>query len=101
MHVHTPILDRHGHQTSVVIERGAHDLIPTSLEALNYVLLLLWCRLLTLLRTLNPVIPQTHAKLFHDFFVLLDGLSIHLDGGVASSTVVPVPVLGHEDSWTT
>jgi hypothetical protein len=38
--------------------------------------------------------------LFHDLFVLLNCFSIHLDGGVAQSTVISVPVLGHENSWT-
>ena len=38
--------------------------------------------------------------LLHDLLILLNGFSVHLDGGVASSAVVSVPVLGHEDSWT-
>lgn len=36
--------------------------------------------------------------LFHDLFVLLNSLGIHLDGGVAKSTVISVPVLSHEDA---
>ena len=43
---------------------------------------------------------KSSLLLFHDLFVLLDSFGIHLDGGVAESTVVSVPVLGHEDSWT-
>jgi hypothetical protein len=34
--------------------------------------------------------------LLHDFLVLLDGLGVHLDGGVAETAVVSVPMLGHE-----
>jgi hypothetical protein len=39
---------------------------------------------------------QGSFLLFHDLFVLLDGFGVHLDGGVAESAVVSVPVLGHE-----
>ena len=38
--------------------------------------------------------------LLHDLFVLLDGFGIHLNGGVAQSAVISIPVLSHEDSWT-
>lgn len=38
--------------------------------------------------------------LLHDFLVLLDGFSVHLDGGVAEAAVVSVPVLGHEGAGT-
>ena len=34
--------------------------------------------------------------LLHDFLVLLDGFGVHLDGGVAKSAIVSIPVLGHE-----
>jgi hypothetical protein len=36
--------------------------------------------------------------LFHDLFVLLNSLGVHLDGGVAQSTVVSIPMLSHEGS---
>lgn len=38
------------------------------------------------------------SLLLDDFFVLLDGFGVHLDGGVAESAVVSVPVLSHEDT---
>jgi hypothetical protein len=36
--------------------------------------------------------------LLEDFFVLLHGFGVHLDGGVAEAAVVAVPVLTHEDA---
>jgi hypothetical protein len=39
---------------------------------------------------------QGSFLLFHDFFILLDGFSVHLDGSVAESTVIPIPMLCHE-----
>ena len=37
----------------------------------------------------------------HNLFVLFNGLCVHLDGSVAQSTIISIPMLGHEDSWTT
>lgn len=38
--------------------------------------------------------------LFQDFFVLLDGFRVHLDGSMTESTVVAIPVLSHEGTWS-
>jgi len=39
--------------------------------------------------------------LFHDLFVLFNSLGVHLDGGVAQSAVISIPVLSHIDSRST
>ena len=36
--------------------------------------------------------------LLHDLLVLLNGFSVHLDGGVAEAAVVSIPVLCHESA---
>jgi hypothetical protein len=41
---------------------------------------------------------QGSFLLFHDLLILLDGLGVHLDGCVAKSTIIPIPVLSHESS---
>lgn len=39
--------------------------------------------------------------LFHDLFVLFNSFGIHLDGGVAQSAVISIPMLTHEGSGST
>lgn len=39
--------------------------------------------------------------LLHDLFVLFDGLSVHLNGSMAKSTIVSVPVLSHKGARAT
>ena len=36
--------------------------------------------------------------LLDDILVLLDGFGVKLDGGVAGTAIIAIPVLGHEDS---
>ncbi len=43
---------------------------------------------------------KSSLLLLHDLLVLLDGLGIHLDGGVAETTIISIPVLSHEGAGT-